>query len=140
MIKITNTISIDESEIEEKVIRSPGAGGRKVNKTETAVQIRFNARYCSALSHAVFLRLQKIAGSRMTKEGVIVLTAHSHRTQEMNRSDARDRLIKMIAEAAVSPKMRRATKPTRASKLRRLDTKKRTSDIKKGRGKVRNFD
>lgn len=140
MIKITNTISIDESEIEEKFIRSPGSGGQKVNKTETAVQLRFNAKSSPAVSHAVFLRLQKIAGSKMTQDGVVVLTAHQYRTQEMNRSDAQARLVKMIAEALVSPKKRKKTKPTYSSKLKRLEGKAKRSDVKKARGKVRNFD
>ncbi|SCA57738.1 Peptidyl-tRNA hydrolase ArfB [Candidatus Terasakiella magnetica] len=139
MIKITNTVFIDESEIEEKFIRSPGSGGQKVNKTESAVQLRFNARACRVLSYAVFMRLQKIAGSRMSKDGVIVLTAHTHRTQEMNRADGLARLVKMIAQACVSPKKRRATKPTKASKKRRLEGKKRTSDIKKSRSRVRTY-
>ncbi len=137
MIKITDTISIDESEIEEKFIRSPGAGGQKVNKTATAVQLRFDARKCPAINHAIFLRLQKIAGSRMTQGGEIVITAHQFRTQEQNRADALERLIAMIRQASVTPKKRRATKPTRASKMRRLDAKKRLSETKKGRGKVR---
>lgn len=124
MIRVTDTIEIDESEIEEKFIRSPGSGGQKVNKTETAVQLRFNARKCPAINHAVFLRLKKIAGRRMTQEGVIVLTAHQFRTQEMNRADALERLTKMIAEAAVVPKKRR------------LEAKKQRSDIKKGRARV----
>ena len=137
MIKITDTISIDESEIEEKFIRSPGAGGQKVNKTASAVQLRFDARKSPMLSHAVFLRLKKIAGSRMTQGGEIVLTAHSFRTQELNRADALARLVAMIKEASISPKRRRATKPTRASKVRRLDAKKRASQTKQARGKVR---
>ncbi|WP_135075753.1 alternative ribosome rescue aminoacyl-tRNA hydrolase ArfB [Terasakiella sp. SH-1] len=137
MMRITDSISIDEAELEEKFIRSPGSGGQKVNKTETAVQLRFNARKSLVINHAVFLRLQKIAGSRMTQNGEIVITAHQFRTQELNREDARARLIKMIAQAVIPPKRRRKTKPTLASKRRRLDGKKRTSELKKGRGKVR---
>ncbi len=136
-MRITDSISIDEAELEEKFIRSPGSGGQKVNKTETAVQLRFNARKSLVINHAVFLRLQKIAGSRMTQNGEIVITAHQFRTQELNREDARARLIKMIAQAVIPPKRRRKTKPTLASKRRRLDGKKRTSELKKGRGKVR---
>lgn len=136
MIKITDMISLNESEIEEKFIRSPGSGGQKVNKTESAVQLRYDARHSKALSNAVFLRLKKIAGRRMSQEGIILLTANSHRTQEANRKDAQDRLIKLIAQAAVTPKHRRATKPTRASKQRRLEGKNKRSDVKKNRGKV----
>lgn len=136
MIQITPSISIDESEIEEHFIRSPGPGGQKVNKTESAVQLRFDARHCSALSNAAFFRLKSLAGRRMTKDGVIVVTANRFRTQEQNRRDALDRLVALIREAGEPPKYRRPTKPTRGSKQRRLDSKRRQSDIKKGRGKV----
>lgn len=137
MIRITDTLSIAEDEIEEKFIRSPGAGGQKVNKTETAVQLRFNARQCAHLNHAVFLRLQKVAGRRMTQDGVIVLTAHSFRTQEQNRKDALDRLIEMLQQAAVAPKKRRKTKPSLSAKRKRVESKVKRGDIKKTRAKVR---
>ncbi len=136
MIKITETIFIDESEFEEKFIRSPGAGGQNVNKVATAVQLRFDAKNSRAFSHAVFLRLKKLAGQRMTQDGVILITASSFRTQDLNRKDARDRLVKLISEAAVAPKHRRKTKPTYASKQRRLESKSKRSDVKKNRGKV----
>lgn len=103
MIRINDTISIDEDEIEQKFIRSPGSGGQKVNKTETAVQLRFNARQCPNLNHAVFLRLQKVAGRRMTRDGVIVITAHSFRTQEQNRKDALERLVEMLQKGSRGP-------------------------------------
>ena len=135
MITVTPTISLAESEIEETFIRSPGPGGQHVNKTESAVQLRFNARNSTGLSNAVFLRLKTLAGRRMTRAGVIVITANRFRSQERNRGDAIDRLVDLIRRAAVAPKRRRAMKPTGASKQRRLEAKSRRADIKKGRGK-----
>ncbi len=140
MIRITPSIGIDENEIEEHFIRAPGPGGQKVNKTESAVQLRFNARKSPALSNAVFLRLKPLAGRRMTRDGVIVITANRFRAQEQNRRDAMDRLIDLIRKAAVPPKYRRPTKPSKGVKQRRLDSKRRQSDIKKIRGKVGRFD
>ena len=136
MIEITPSISLDENEIEEHFIRSPGSGGQKVNKTESAVQLRFNARASPALSNAVFLRLKPLAGRRMTKDGIIVITAHQFRTQELNRRDALDRLIALIREAATPPKYRRPTKPSKGAKQRRLDSKSRQSTLKRVRGKI----
>jgi len=140
MIEITPNIILDESELEERFIRSPGSGGQKVNKTESAVQLRFDARHSKALSNAVFLRLKTLAGRRMTQEGIVVITANQFRTQELNRRDAQDRLVELIRKAAEPPKPRRATKPTKSSKLRRLDGKRRTSETKKGRGRIRHDD
>ena len=140
MMQITSSIGIDENEIEEHFIRAPGPGGQKVNKTESAVQLRFNARKSPALSNAVFLRLKPLAGRRMTRDGVIVITANRFRAQEQNRRDAMDRLIDLIRKAAVPPKYRRPTKPSKGVKQRRLDSKRRQSDIKKIRGKVSRFD
>jgi ribosome-associated protein len=136
MIQITPSISIDENEIEENFIRAPGPGGQKVNKTESAVQLRFDARTSPTLSEPVFFRLKPLAGRRMTKDGVIVITANRFRTQEANRRDAISRLIALISEAAVEPKHRRPTKPSKGVKQRRLDSKRRQSNIKKDRGKV----
>jgi len=136
MIPVTASISIEEHEIEERFIRSPGSGGQKVNKTESAVQLRFNARSSPSLSNAVFLRLKPLAGRRMTKDGVIVITANRFRTQDLNRKDAMDRLVALIREAAAPPRYRRPTKPTKGSKRRRLDSKRRQSDTKKRRRKV----
>jgi ribosome-associated protein len=135
MITVTPTIVLDDSEIEESFIRSPGPGGQNVNKVETAVQIRFDARRSPALSNAVFLRLKSLAGRRMTWDGVVVLSASRFRSQDMNRKDARERLVALIRKAAQPPKMRRATKPTPGSKKRRLDNKRKRAGVKKGRGK-----
>ena len=140
MISITPTITLSENEIEEHFIRSPGSGGQKVNKTESAVQLRFDARHSRALSNAVFLRLKTLAGRRMTQDGVIVITANTFRTQEQNRSDAKTRLIELIKEAAVPPKHRRPTKPSKGAKARRVDTKTKRGDVKKGRGRISKAD
>jgi len=140
MIEITPTIALQESEIEERFVRSPGPGGQNVNKTSSAVQLRFDARHSRALSNAVYLRLKKLAGRRLTADGVLIIEAHQFRTQEQNRQDARDRLVDLIRQAARPPKHRRATKPTKASKQRRLDAKKHKGSIKKARGSVRGFD
>lgn len=136
MIRITPSISINEGEIEEQFVRSSGPGGQKVNKTESAVQLRFNARASAALSNAVFLRLKQLAGRRMTKDGVIVITANRFRGQDLNRQDALDRLIALIREAAVPPKHRRPTRPSKGARQRRLDGKRRQGDLKKTRGRV----
>lgn len=137
MLTVTDTIEISEDALEEKFVRSPGAGGQNVNKVSSAVQLRFDARHCRALSNAVFLRLKALAGSRMTQDGVVVITASSFRTQDLNRKDARARLAEMIAQAAVPPKARRATRPSKAAKVKRVEAKKRKSDVKKTRGRVR---
>jgi ribosome-associated protein len=130
MIQITDTIAIDEREIEESFIRSSGPGGQNVNKLSTAVQLRFDARRSPSLPNDVSIRLQRLAGSRLTKDGVVVITAQRHRTQERNRDDALARLIELIREAAVPPKPRRATRPTAASRAKRLQGKRRRSTIK----------
>ena len=136
MIEVSPSISIGENEIEEHFIRSPGAGGQKVNKTESAVQLRFNARASPGLSNAVFLRLKTLVGRRMTKDGIVVITAHQFRTQELNRCDALDRLIALIRAAATVPVHRRPTKPSKGAKQRRLESKQRQSNLKKVRGRV----
>lgn len=136
VIQITPTISINENEIEEHFIRAPGPGGQKVNKTESAVQLRFNARTSTALSNAVFLRLKPLAGRRMTRDGIVVITANRFRAQEQNRRDAVERLIELIRKAAVPPIYRRPTKPSKAAKRRRQDSKHRQSTLKKNRGKI----
>jgi ribosome-associated protein len=133
MIRITDTISLDESELEESFVRSSGPGGQNVNKVSSAVQLRFDARGSPSLPNDVAIRLMRLAGSRLTKEGVIVIVAQSYRDQARNRAEARERLVELIREAAVKPTPRRATKPTKAAKKRRLEGKKRRGDIKKMR-------
>ena len=132
MIRVTDSIEIDEKEFEEQFVRSSGPGGQNVNKVASAVQLRFDARRSRALPDTVAIRLMELAGKRLTKDGVIVLTADRFRTQEMNRSDAQDRLVELIRQAAAPPPpKRRATKPTKASKERRLTEKKGRGGIKK---------
>jgi ribosome-associated protein len=130
MIRVTDSIELDESELEESFVRSSGPGGQNVNKLSTAVQLRFDVRRSRSLPNDVAIRLMGIAGSRLTKDGVLVLIAQSQRTQERNRAEARERLIAMIKEAAVRPVPRRATKPSKAQKRERLEGKKHRSSIK----------
>jgi ribosome-associated protein len=130
MIRITDRISIEERELEERFVRASGPGGQNVNKLSSAVQLRFDARHSPSLAPDVRQRLERMAGRRLTREGVIVIMAQRHRTQERNRQDALDRLIELIREASVPPTPRRPTRPTRGSKERRLETKKNRSNIK----------
>jgi ribosome-associated protein len=132
--RVTDKISIDDSELEESFVRSSGPGGQNVNKVSSAVQLRFNARRSPSLPNDVAIRLMKLAGKRLTKEGVIVILAQSHRDQTRNRADARDRLFELIREASVKPTPRRATKVPKAAKRKRLEGKKHRSAIKNMRG------
>ena len=140
MIQINSSISIAEKEIKEHFIRAPGPGGQKVNKTESAVQLRFNAQTCPSLSPSQFKRLKALAGQRITREGVIVITANQFRSQDQNRKDALDRLIKMIKKSTETPKIRRPSKPSKNAIKRRLDGKRHQSAIKKERGKISQLD
>src|SRR5258708_28923410 len=116
MIRVTDQISIDESEIEETFVRSSGPGGQNVNKLSTAVQLRFDVRHSPSLPNDVAIRLMRLGGKRITKDGVLVLIAQNQRTQERNRAEALERLVTLIREAAVRPGKRIATTPTPASK------------------------
>jgi ribosome-associated protein len=136
MIRVTDRISIEDSELEERFVRASGPGGQNVNKLSSAVQLRFDVRGSPSLTADVRMRLERMAGRRLTRDGVIVIMAQRHRTQERNRQDARDRLFELIQQASVAPKPRRPTRPTRGSKERRLATKKNRSTIKNLRGTV----
>ncbi len=137
MIRITDHIALDESEIEESFVRSSGPGGQNVNKLATAVQLRFDVARSPNLPEGVRHRLMRLAGQRLTNEGVLVITAQRFRTQERNRADALERLAELIREATHVPKPRRATRPTLASKKRRMDSKSKRGNVKSLRGAVR---
>ena len=135
MIRVTDQISIEESEISESFLRSSGPGGQNVNKVATAVQLRFDARRSPSLPEPVRARLEKLAGARLTKDGIVVIFADRFRTQERNRADALERLLQLIRRAADLPKTRRPTRPTAASRERRLKGKSERSGVKQLRGR-----
>ena len=134
LLPVTDTISIDDAELSETFVRSSGPGGQNVNKVSSAVQLRFDVRASPSLPNDVAVRLMRLAGKRLTKDGVIVIIAQSHRQQERNRADARERLFDLIREAAVKPVPRRATKVPKAQKRKRIEGKKHRSAIKTMRG------
>src|SRR5207245_10578528 len=136
MIQITDRISLDEGELEESFMRASGPGGQNGNKLASAVQLRFDVRHSPSLPHDVRMRLERLAGKRLTREGVLVITAQRHRTQERNRADARERLVDLIRQAAVRPVPRRPTRPPKASRRQRLESKKRRSSFKSLRGRA----
>lgn len=134
MLRVTDQIAIDEREFEERFVRASGPGGQNVNKVSTAVELRFDVAK-SSLPDDVRTRLMTLAGNKLTADGVLVIDSREHRTQAMNREAARARLVALVQQAAVRPRKRRATKPSKGSKERRLDAKKRRADVKGGRGR-----
>jgi ribosome-associated protein len=136
LIQITGTINIDESEIKEDFVRTSGPGGQNVNKVATTVQLRFDVANSQSLPEEVRQRLISLAGNRITSDGILIIEARRFRTQKRNREDAIDRLVELIHDAAQRPNIRRQTKPTAASKVRRLESKRHRAENKRKRGLV----
>ena len=131
MIQVTPTIALDESELTLEFIRASGPGGQNVNKVATAVQLRFDVANSPSLTDDVRERLMRLAGRRMTKDGVLIIEARRFRTQEQNQQDAIERLVELVRQAAKKPRVRRKTRPTLASRRRRLEAKRRRSQKKR---------
>ena len=138
MLRITDSISIADAELDERFVRASGPGGQNVNKVSTAVELRFNV-LASSLPDEVRMRLIALAGKRINQEGVLLIDSREHRTQAMNREAARARLAALIQAAAVRPKKRRKTKPSKAAKEKRIESKKKRGAIKAGRGRVGDY-
>jgi ribosome-associated protein len=136
-LEVTPLVSIPDSDLSMSFVRASGPGGQNVNKVASAVQLRFDLEGTTALDEFVKERLRRLAGRRLTDEGALLIIARNHRTQEQNRREALERLAELVRQALVRPKVRKATKPTRASKERRLDSKTRSRRTKVLRGKVR---
>jgi len=134
MLKITDEISIDERELEERFVRASGPGGQNVNKVSTAVELRFDVLGSPSLPEGVRVRLARLAGRKLSDEGILIIRADRFRTQERNREDARERLAELVLKATVVPKRRVPTKPSRASTARRRDDKKKRGHVKRLRG------
>ena len=134
MLKITDAISIDERELQERFVRASGPGGQNVNKVSTAVELRFDVARSASLPEGVRARLSSLAGRRLSDEGILVIRADRFRTQERNREDARERLAERVRQATIVPKRRVPTRPSRASKERRREAKKKRGHVKRLRG------
>ena len=131
MIRISAEIAIDEDEIEERFIQASGPGGQNVNKVATAVQLRFDVRSSPSLPDELRARLERLAGRRLTRDGILIITARRYRSQERNRQDALQRFVELVRRAAVAPVPRRPTRPTAGGRRRRLEAKARRSTIKR---------
>lgn len=134
MLEVTPTLAIDESELSERFVRASGPGGQNVNKVSTAVELKFDAAHSPALTDEALERLRTLAGTRMTADGVLVIDARRHRTQAQNRVDARERLADLLRQALVKPRRRRKTRPTPGSVERRIQSKQKRGETKRGRG------